>query len=552
MTLLSRHLPPAPALTPRPYQDEALDALDMHLGAKPTNPCVVIPTGGGKSALIAWAIQRWKLAYPPLRVCVLAHRKELVSQNSRELAEFWPTADIGIFCAALRQRDYDASILYASIDTIHNKWGDLKPFDVIIVDEAHRIPARGEGKYRSFIAGCQTFNADLRVVGFTATPYRLGMGSICHRDHLLHEVCYDANVADLIGAGFLCRLRSRISASQPDIANVRRNGRGDYIEDSLSEAVDVPEVVQAAVAEIVTIMRAENRKSAIVFCVDMAHCEHVSLEFRKYGIDAPYVTAKTTVARRDQLAAGFVAGRYKVLLNINVYTEGFNAKRVDCIALLRPTLSRGLYVQMVGRGLRLHPDKTDCLILDFAHCIEEHGPIDLPDDGDTRVIKCEDCGDVFSRAIRVCPHCGWEIPAKEVERAEAEERKRKLHERQASKASILSGEPEEYDVDDVTCHVHRKSGMPDSIRVEYRCNMTVFSEWVCLDHDGFAGQKARAWWARRFGREEAAKVTVASAMQDMLLNERIKDVTATITVQREGKLTNVIRHRLRMKEESMR
>lgn len=537
--------PPKAALTPRPYQAEALDALDEHLATSETNPCIVIPTAGGKSFVIALAIQRWKLAHPPFRVCILAHRKELVKQNSDELLTIWPAGDIGIYSAGLHKRDTDSAITYASIDSIWNKSGSFAPFDAIIVDEAHRIPARGEGKYRTFIKGCRRFAPHLRVIGFTATPFRME-GPICHRDHILQEVAYEVPITALLAGGYVCPLRSKVGHTLPDVSEVKRNGRGDYIEGALSAAVDKAEIVTGAVSEMMRIIREEHRKSIVVFCVDVEHCKHVSDELRKYGIAAPYVTAKTASAERDRLVEGFKAKRFPILLNVNVYTEGFNAKAVDCVALLRPTLSKALYVQMVGRGLRLHPDKTDCLVLDFAGCIREHGPIDQIDAGTVRIIACAGCGDTFSRAIGQCPHCGWAIPPQVCERldAEDEERERRLHGTKASKAPIIS-EPEWLEVDDVVIHLHRKNDKPDSLRVQYRCGLTVVNEWVCLDHDGFAKQKAVQWWRRRNLPGDPETVTVAEAMADMFLPEIIAAKTPRIQAIRRGKYYDLLAHELK-------
>lgn len=565
----------AAAIQPRPYQLEALEALDAHVATRETNPCVVIPTGGGKSLLIAWSIQKWKHDYPPFRCMILAHRKELVAQNAEELMGLWPGGDIGIYSAGLRRRDVDAAITYASIDSVHNKWGEFPPFDCLVIDEAHRIPARGEGKYRSFIRGCRRQSPHLRVVGWTATPHRMGVGPICHKDHILQEVCYEAHIGDLIRDGYLCRLRSKVGDA-PDLSEVKRNRGGDYVTASLSEALDVPAVVQAAVRDAMRIIQAEGRRSIVFFCVDQDHCRKVSLELRRYGIEAPVVTTKTPQGERDRIADGFKRGRYRALCNVNVYTEGFNAKRVDCVVLLRPTLSPGLYAQMVGRGLRLHPDKEDCLVLDYARCIETHGPIDCLDQGEVRVIVCgsvepprckacdpdedEDCtacqgsgrqpwptgcGDTFSRALGSCPHCGWQIPPQEVAREEAAERERRMHEEKAAALAILGSEPEELRVDSVTLHRHRKPGMPDSLRVQYRCGVATYHEWVCLDHEGFAGQKARRWWAARFGPEEAKRVTVDRAVDDLFTASALAGLTETITVVRRGKRHDIVGYKLR-------
>lgn len=525
---------------PRPYQEECLDALDNHIRTDPSNPCTVIPTGGGKSVLMAWIIQKWKAEYPALRVCILAHRKELVQQNASELAETWPTADIGIYAAGLRRRDTETSILFASIDSVYNKWGEFPPWDVVIVDEAHRIPAAGEGKYRQFIEGSKITNKELRVIGFTATAFRMGCGPICHKDHILNKVCYEANVADLMAQGYLCKLRSKVGDIQPNLDAVKRNSGGDYIVKSLAEAVDSKELIPQTIRSAMRVIIAEQRKSVMWFCVDVHHCGQVSMELRKYGIDAPVVTGKTPRKERDRIADWFKKGRYHHICNVNVYTEGFNAKRVDCIVLLRPTLSKGLYVQMVGRGFRVHPSKDCCLILDYAHCIDEHGPIDCIDAGEVKIATCKDCGDAFSWAVKICPNCGWEIPKKEIERAESEEREKKMHEAEHSNRNIIGSEPEVLEVDDVIVARHRKIGSADMLRVQYRCGLSVFREYLCLGHDGYAQKKARRWWRDRFGIEEAKTITVDKALEDMLLGDRINAVTKTITVVHKNKFTEIL------------
>ncbi len=543
--------PPSPppvnaTIAPRPYQAEALDALHKYICAHDTNPCVVIPTGGGKSLLIAWAIERWKTEYPPFRVCILAHRKELIEQNAQELATIWPEADIGVYSAALNMRNEEASILFASIDSVYKKAGIFPPFDCLIIDEAHRIPARGEGKYRQFIKDCRITSKNLRVVGFTATPYRMGCGPICHKDHILHEVCYEANIGDLIRDGYLCRLRSKIGTQQPDLSQVKRNSGGDYVISSLSQATNKKDLISDTVKSAKSIIQEEKRKSTIFFCVDVEHCRIVSSELAKNGIISPVVTGGTPASERDQIARQFRAGHIPAICNVNVYTEGFNAKQVDCIVLLRPTLSAGLYVQMVGRGLRTHPSKTDCLVLDYAHCIPEHGPIDCMASGDVRICHCLECGDVFSFALRQCPNCGWSIPKQEVAKKEAEEAaepERRMHKDKISGVNILGSEPEVLPVDSVTVRRHSKPGKPDSLRVTYHCGLTPVSEWICLDHPGFAGQNARDWWRRR-GLPDWQTITVSQALEDMFLPQWIAKRTATITVQRDGKYYTIKKHGL--------
>jgi len=526
-------------MTPRPYQNDCLTALHNHICMLATNPCVVMPTGSGKSPCIAWAIQKWKQDAPWFRCVILAHRKELIEQNAAALEAIAPGLKVGAFSAALKRRDWEASVLYASIDSIFWRAGDFTPWDVIMVDEAHRIPLKGEGKYRRFIHESRKWNDQLRVIGWTATPFRLDGGPICHRDHILNEICYEVKVTDLIKQGFLCNLRSKVAETQPDLASAKKVG-GDYTIKSLAKITNRDQIVTDAVSEAVRLLKAEGRKAVIFFCVDIEHCQRVNFELQKHGIHAPIVTSKTKQRDRDKIVRDFKARKINALCNVNVYTEGFDARHVDCIVLLRPTLSAGLYSQMVGRGLRIHEDKKDCLVLDFGGCIEQHGPIDLLGGEAVVMATCGNCRESFSRAVRVCPQCGWEIPRQEIDRLEGEERERRLHDRKASDRSILSTQPRICQVDAVHVNRHKKLGSPDSIRVQYRCGLSMYREWVCLDHPGYAGQKAQQWWAERFGRPKSGKVSVSDALENLFLSQGIMEHTKTITVRKNGKFWEIV------------
>ncbi len=524
----------------RQYQFDARMALHNHVCTKKTNPCIVLPTGSGKSVVMAETIQMWKEESPWIRGCILAHRKELVIQNAGKLRASYGTNDIGIFSAGLGKRDYDSSILFASIDSIYRKSGEFPPFDFMFVDEAHRIPPSGEGKYRTFIKGCKQFNPALLVVGWTATAFRMGCGPICHKDHILNEICYEAKITDLINDGYLCKLRSKVGECQPALAEVRRNSSGDYIVSSLSKATNRQTLISGAIRESVGIIRSEDRKSIVFFCVDVEHCKRVSDELRKYGIYAPYITGKTRQHERDRIISDFKDGKIHAICNVNVLTEGFDAPRIDCIVLLRPTLSPGLFSQMVGRGLRWDDEKDYCLVLDFANCIDEHGPIDLLGEGQRVVMAtCSQCRESFSRATRACPACGWEIPKQEIERLEVVERERRMHSDKASGKSILSDEPQILKVDTVYVARHVKPGSPDSIRVQYRCGAGMYREWICLDHEGFAGTKAKKWMRERMTNWDSL-VTVNDALNNMFLSQSILEYTKTITVKKIGKHYEII------------
>lgn len=521
----------------RPYQTEAIEVVHKFICEREGNPCVCLPTGSGKSVVMAALIQKWQVDAPWVRGCVLAHRKELVNQNAQKLS-IAGSKDVGIFSAGLGKKDYNAPVLFASIDSIYKHAGDFQPFDFLFVDEAHRIPPSGEGKYRTFIAGCKQFSHHLRVVGWTATPFRMGCGDICHKDHILNELVYDAKVTDLIGQGYLCNLRSKVGYTQPDLRGVERYSRGDYKTSALAKVVHGSDVVSSAIAEAARIIKAEQRQSIVFFCVDIEHCKRVSDELRRNGIYAPCVTGKTPAEDRDRIVKDFRAGFLKAMCNVNVFTEGFDVERIDCIVLLRPTLSAGLFSQMVGRGLRRFFTKTDCLVLDFAGCIEQHGPIDLIGGQHVTMAVCGQCRESFSRAVRNCPKCGWEIPKQEIDRLELVERQRRMHDSKASDKSILSKQPEVHKVDAVYVARHIKPGSPDSVRVQYRCGLSIFREWVCLDHGGQVGEQAQRWWKLRVG--NVSPTTVSDAVGNLLAGQFILDWTKTITVLKDGKYWKVI------------
>jgi len=524
----------------RPYQQEAVKAVHTFICTKEGNPCVVLPTGSGKSVTMAGLIQKWKQDAPWIRGCILAHRKELVEQNADKLQRVYRRDGVGIFSAGLGRKDYDSPILFASIDSIYRRSGDFQPFDFLYVDEAHRIPPRGEGKYRTFIKGCQRFNPKLKVVGWTATPFRMACGPICHANHILTEVCYEAKLTNLIDQGYLCRLRSKVGECQPELTEVKRNSGGDYITASLASATNKQLVVDSAIGEASHIIEREQRKHIIFFCVDIEHCKRVSDALRRNGIYAPAVTGKTRQEDRDRILADFKSGKLRAVCNVNVLTEGFDAPHIDCIVLLRPTLSPGLFSQMVGRGLRVHDTKTDCLVLDFGGCIDEHGPIDLLGSVQyTTMATCHECRESFSRAVRVCPSCGWEIPKQEVERLEQKERERRMHSDKASKKSILSTDPITLKVDAVYVARHIKEGRPNSLRIQYRCGLSVYREWVLLDSIGPEGERAQRWWQERFGRT-GKRVSVSGALSDMFVTQTLLEWTKTITVRKDGKWWQVI------------
>ncbi len=481
----------------RPYQESAKSAFYRHLELRDDNPCVVIPTGGGKTPLLASicmdAHKLWQG-----RIMILAHVRELLEQAVDKLKATDPTLPVGLYSAGLKSRQLHMPITVAGIQSVYKRACEFLPFDLILVDEAHLIPTDGDGMYRTFIKEAKIVNPNVRIGGLTATPYRLDVGSICGPDSILNEICYEVTVKELIRDGFLCKVKSRAGKQSADMSGVHVRG-GEFVADEMMAAFDQEALIDSACREVVEL--SEGRRGILIFCSGVAHGQNVVAKLQELGHEAGFICGETPDEERTCIVADFKAQRLRWLVNVNVLTLGFDATHVDCVVLLRATLSPGLYYQMVGRGFRIHPDKAECLILDYGTNIVRHGPVDAirrkkksGESGAAPVKECPSCHCLIHASYATCPECGQPFPMREAK-----------HGTSASEAAVISGEikDEVFDVRDVRYGLHRKKGTipgeaPPTLLVDYHVGWERWSsEWVCLEHTGFARQKAETWWRAR-------------------------------------------------------
>jgi DNA repair protein RadD len=529
----------------RPYQTEAVAAVYEHLRTRDDNPCVVIPTGGGKTPVIATicrdAVGPWNG-----RVVILAHVKELLEQAADKLRHIAPDVPAGIYSAGLKRKDLGYAVTIAGIQSIYQRACDLGPVDLLIVDEAHLIPPDGEGMYRQFIADAKVVNPLVRVIGLTATPFRMKSGPICEPGNILNHVCFEVGVRELIVQGFLSPLRTKAGLQKvsTDDLHVRA---GEFVASEVEDLMDRDALVEGACAEIVEHTRPPNDRAAtLIFSAGIRHGQHIVEVLKsRHGVECGFMSGDTPAGVRTAILDRFRSGALKYLCNVNVLTTGFDAPHIDCVALVRPTMSPGLYYQMVGRGFRLHPGKADCLVLDFGGNVLRHGPVDAirvcADDrgeGEAPAKECPQCHALIAAGYQTCPQCGHQFP----------EPNKQKHEAQASTEGILTGQTtrEEHHVSETTYHVHMKRGDPAApltMRVEYRVGFNRYlREWVCFDHTGYARTKAEAWWRARSvepvpgGTEEAVEVARAGALAPAL----------SITVEKKAgeQFERVVAHRL--------
>jgi len=496
----------------RPYQQEAVEAVYEHLRTKKNNPCVVLPTGTGKSLVLA-QIAKDAVTLWGGRVLILAHVKELLEQNADKIRRLCPNLPVGIYSAGLKSRNTEEPVIVAGIQSVYNKACDLDAFDLIMVDECHLIAPDGDGMYRTFLKDMKVINPNVRLVGMTATPFRLKGGLICKPDNLLNEICYEAGLKEMIQQGYLSPLVSRAGRAEADLSKLHIRG-GEFIGDEIEAAMDTEQLVTAACREIVDLTR--DRKSVLIFTSSVKHCQHVAEAIRGYsGQECAIVTGETSPGERAEILDRFKGKTVpadlfgtpkpplKFLCNVNVLTTGFDAVNTDCVVLLRPTNSPGLLIQMVGRGTRLSPDtgKTDCLVLDYGGNIMRHGPVDMirvkdktPGGGDAPAKKCPQCFALIHAAYARCPHCGYEFPPSQHSELT----------QHAARDGIISGEVfmDEYDVKKTYYEVHRKRNAPDdapsTMRIDYEVGFQTYkSEWVCPEHTGYARSKFTKWWKDR-------------------------------------------------------
>jgi DNA repair protein RadD len=472
----------------RDYQQKSIDDLYRWFELHEGNPCLVMPTASGKSHVVAAlckdAIQNW----PETRILMLTHVKELIEQNAEKMLEYWPNAPLGIYSAGVGIKQLGQNITFAGIQSIYNIPEKVGHIDLIIIDECHLVNHAQTGTYRTFIHALQEINSNLRVIGLTATPYRLGHGLITDKPALFDVLLEPVTISELVFKGWIAPLRSKHTIKKLDASNVKKRG-GEYIESELQAAVDTEENNQAVVKE--TIERAGDRKAWLFFCSGVHHSERIARILQDHGISSACILGSTPKKERQRILEEYKAGKIRALTNANVLTTGFDYPDIDMIAMLRPTMSPGLYLQMAGRGMRLKSHTDHCLVLDFAGVVQKHGPITavVPPQKPSKSSRihelpmkaCESCHELNPIAARECSCCGAPFPS-------AETKKIQLH-----NLDIMGIEGQDLNVTSWTWrkHISRTSGK-EMLSATYYGGYSdpPVTEYFPVRHDGYAGQKA--------------------------------------------------------------
>lgn len=487
----------------RDTQARALQELDEWFGNHPTgNPIVSACVGAGKSILIAELCRR---SIPfGARILILAPNKELLEQNLEKLEKSLRDADIrsiAVISASAGRKDcaIGKSVIIGTVGSLIKKPAALGRLDLIVIDECHRVSRTETGQYRQLISACMAFNPALRVVGFTGTPIR-GNGVWLHSgdERLFTAIASSITIRESLALGHLSPLITLDTGLHIDAGDARMGNNGDFVLGDIARRLDIRELNESVVNSIV--QHGQARKKWLVFASSISHAEHLAELINQAGYSVGLVTGETPKGQRNRIVTLFKEGRLRCICNVDVLTTGFDVPDLDMIALVRNTRSPVLYVQIAGRGLRIAPDKADCLWLDFTDTTSVMGPVDKVTghdevktrlrEGDVQTHKaCPQCKTLMPLSATRCPNedCGYELPRIPAINS------------YASDADILSRiRIKNYTVSATTYAAHSRPGKKPSMKVSYWVGMRVMcNEFICLEHNGFPKAKAIDWWQSR-------------------------------------------------------
>lgn len=522
----------------RIYQDESVTSLfDYFKNNIIGNPVIALPTGTGKSLVIALFLMLVLRRWPTQRIMMVTHVKELIEQNHEKFKIIWPEAPSGIYSSGLKRKDISAAAIFAGIQSVAKKAVIFGHIDLLVIDECHLVSPAAEASYGAFIEDLKLINPNLRVIGLTATPYRLKLGLITN-GQIFTDICYDKTQGDdfvwFVNEGYLSNLVPRPTKTQFDLSGVRVHG-GEFKAGDSQEAMDKEAITREAVLETVHVAKEAKRMKWMFFTTGIDHCEHVADMLKEYKVDTRVVHSKmgsdeVRAANVQWFKDPCVDGKPKALVNVDTLTTGFDCTDLDLLVILRPTMSPGLWVQILGRGTRPHyasgfdletkdgrlaaiaqGGKPNCMVLDFAGNTARLGPINRVEvpkppgektnsEPPAKICPTDEkdkndnfgCGCYIWAASLVCEHCGYKFPPPKHKLTAA-----------ASSETLIAGVEEQFDIREVDVknvtyskHIKRSTG-DASLKVTYMCGLNARTEYVSIEGAPAARRRAERWWMDR-------------------------------------------------------
>jgi|TARA_R100000479_G_scaffold146950_1_gene82425 DNA repair protein RadD len=552
----------------RYYQRDAIDSLHKWFNTRPAedHALIALPTAAGKTIIFSHFIKEIFAKDPTARFLVLAHRKELVEQAETKLKTVWPEAPVGVLAAGMKRFEIDSQILIASRDTLASpkRLEAVGSFDYMIIDEAHNVPPSSHTRYKKIITTLSD-RKPMRVMGCTATPYRMGQGYIYgnRKDHFFKGLAYSVSIPELIRNGFLSRLSAYAVNDNAVIdagAVALKFKNGDFKESELEKVAMVDDTILQVINDWIDNAYTKGRTATVFFCVSVLHAEKMTQCLKNYGIMAECVTGETPKEKREDILERFNNGLVHAICNVGVLTEGWDAPRADCVALLRPTQSVGLFVQMCGRGMRLHDDKENCLLLDYGENVARHGCLDevQPDrtaPGRYHPKICASCNAINIPSARKCVECGQEFEgSKKFQELQTKKEKEVAKRTKAEKQAVLSDErkkakPRYKPVTDIYATVTKSMNGSEYCQVIFTVKDEFFPKKMPLM---FGHPKAHHMAVRRWKKiAEKWGAPKQPWMAAELINSGAFENISEIVLQKQGKYENVIGIKTKQNKEIM-
>lgn len=459
----------------RGYQEQAVaDARKAASAGK--NPVIQLPTGAGKSLIGAELCRHFGAIGESVGsgALSLTHTRELIRQNAECFDRYMDgRMPYGIYSAGLGAKSLGDPVTFAGVQSYCRlRPGDVHERHALIIDEAHRIPRESQTQYGQ----CLALHPGVPRIGLTATPYRADSGLLVEgEDALFDTLIQPVTTADLQSSGFLSPLSGIVSRDSIDTTGVHIRG-GEFINSELEQIATDDTCVDRVCRAILA--HSDGRRAILVFGVSIAHSEALSRRLNELGCPSAFIHGQLAADERDSVLHAFGNGRFRALINCMILTTGYDYPGIDCIAVVRPTMSRSLWVQMVGRGLRRSEGKEDCKILDFGGNWRRHG----------RELDGMPESSVVDEPVEDC--------------AQLREKKRNSEKSERKYAFALDDSPvelQELRVFEIRYFLERNRKNPslEQIRVNYRTDGGRVTIWLMPEHATGARWHAARWFARR-------------------------------------------------------
>ena len=481
-------------MTPRSYQVEAVESIFKYFSNNTGNPLLCLPTGTGKSVIIAMLLKKIFEIYPNQKVLMITHVKELIQQNYEKLKAVWNDAPVGIYSAGLKKRESQQNIIFCGIQSVAKKAELFGSVDLVVIDEAHLVSHNANSQYRNFIAKLKESNAYLKVVGLTATPFRSNFGLLTDAG-IFTDIAFDITQKDefvkLINQGYLSALVPFATNHKIDVSNVKITN-GEYNQKELAKVVNSGNITEKILNDAIEI--AKNRNKWLIFAAGIEHGKDICNRLNEKGVLTTCVFGDLSNAERDKNIQDFKAGKYKAIVNYGVLTTGFDCPEIDCIIMMRPTLSPVLWVQMLGRGTRPSANKENCLVLDYAGNTERLGAINDPKiphksktknkkqkQGEATLKTCPMCEATNIAQNMYCWKCNYFFKGE------------KLSSVSSDLALIEKTSLQFAKISKINITIYQKKGKPKCLKVDYYCGINKVTEFLCPLHGGYATDMFFKW-----------------------------------------------------------